>query len=548
MEALVRWLNEIPLAGLMLVVAVGFTLGRLKWRGLSLGPAGGTLLTALLLGRAGLSFRALYGGGEPPLTVGAFGFALFIYSVGFEAGPRFFSSLFGGPGWRFVLVGSVVNVTALILAVVCGAVLALDDSITAGLLSGALTSAPTYAAADEICSDPTALAVAFALTYPIGLAGVVLLVQFLPRMMGDDLAVDAEEEEDPEASADAHRKELTRAFAVIEPRVIGPPLRELDLTNRTGCYITRLHRDEDVRAVDADTTLEPGDHVLVRGTFAEMQRFAELVGPEVYDEELRRRMRRAQRVRVTRAGEAGKTLRELALTSRHHVLVTRVDRGGITLDATADLRVQRGDVLHVMGRRVNVRQVAALLGRFEHASDETDIAVYAGGILLGLLLGQLTVPAFDTRLTLGTAGGLLLAGVLLGRFRNLGPLHANVPRAARQLVRDLGILLFVAETGVRAGESSFGVMEGRLLATLGAGLLVTVISVVVALLVARWFLRMRPVDAWGSIGGGMTSSAALVAVKRAADSNEPAVSYAASYAVASVLATVAGQIVVVLAR
>lgn len=544
MHELIHWFNTIPLAGLMLVVAIGFTLGRLSWRGISLGPAGGTLLIALLLGRAGLSFRDLYGSSEPLLTVGDFGFALFIYSVGFEAGPRFFASLFGGLGWRFVLTGAVVNVAALLLAVLFAGALALDGSLAAGLLSGALTSAPTYAAADEICADPTALAVAFALTYPIGLAGVVLMVQFLPRLLRQDLSPESEDEEGPDEAEGSREPELTRAFEVRLEGVIGRPLRELELTRATGCYVTRLHRGERIMAVDADTRLQEGDHVLAKGRVDELHAFEQAVGPEVYDDELRRRMPKGRRVRVTRGAVIGKSLRELELTRHYHALIVSVERGGLALEPGADLQLERGDVVSVLGRKQDVRNVAELLGRFRRSTHETDIAVYAGGILLGLLLGQLTVPAFDTRLTLGTAGGLLIAGVVLGRFRDIGPLHANVPRAARQLVRDLGILLFVAETGVRAGQSSFGVMEGQLVPTLAAGLIVTVGSVLVALGFARWLLRLKPVDAWGSIGGGMTSSAALVAVKRASDSNEPALSYAASYAVASVLATIAGQVIV----
>jgi putative transport protein len=548
MGDVIRWLEEVPLAGLMLVVALGFTLGRLQWRGLSLGPAGGTLLVALLLGRAGLGLGGLREG--TPLSVGEFGFALFIYSVGFEAGPRFFSSLFGGPGWRFVLVGAVVNVAALGLAVLLGSLLALNDALSAGLLAGALTSPPTYAAAERVCSDPTALAVAFALTYPIGLAGVVLLVQFLPRLMGDDLASgleDADDAEDP-ARAGATGAELSRAFAVRHAAVIGRTLRDMDLTHATGCYVTRLHRGAEVHAVDAGTVLAAGDHVLAKGRLDELQAFERLVGPEIYDEELRRQMRRPRKIRVHEREAIGRSLGELALPRRFRSLVVGVDRGGHALEPDADLRLARGDIVQVVGRREDVRRVAAHLGRFERASDETDIAVYAGGILLGLLVGRLGVEVSGTMLTLGTAGGLLLSGILLGRFRDLGPVHANVPRAARQLVRDLGILLFVAETGIAAGESSFGVMEHVLVPTLLAGLGVTVSCVVIAILVARWWLRLRPVDAWGSLGGGLTSSAALVAIKRAADSNEPAISYAASYAVASVLATVAGQLIVLLMR
>ena len=544
MTALIEWLNGIPLAGLMLVVALGFTLGRISWRGLSLGPAGGTILVALLLGRQGLT-QAQISIGPGAFSIGDFGFALFIYSVGFEAGPRFFASLRGGQGWRYVLVGAVVNATALLVALGIGWAFDLGDALSAGLLSGALTSPPTYAAAAEVCTDATTLAISFALTYPIGLATVVLLVQFLPRLLGDDLRKDAAHAEVAETGVrGVSSHELTRAYEVRGADVIGRSLKELDLTHVTGCYITRLHRGDETFAVSADTVLEAEDHVLARGTLPEHQRLSALLGPEVYDEDLRQAVRDPRRVRLTSASAVGKSLRELDLPQRHHVLVLCVERHGIVLEADADLVLERGDVLQIAGQPYALHAAADDIGRYERSTSETDVAVFAGGIFLGLLLGQAQVRMFGANVTLGMAGGLLLTGVLLGRFRNTGLLHAHVPRAARQLVRDLGILLFVAERGIVAGGSPPGTMEGVLLPTLTGSVVVVVISVLVAALFARFVLRMRPVDAWGSIGGGMTSSSALAAVKRASDSSGPALSYAASFAVASLLATIAGHVIV----
>ncbi len=547
MAELVRELNGVPLAGLMLVVALGFTLGRFSFRGFSLGPAGGTLLVALLAGAAGLSFREIYGEGRPLLTVGGFGFALFIYSVGFEAGPQFFSSLRGGPGWRFVLVGVTVSVLAVLAAVAAGRLFSLGGSITAGVLSGALTSAPTYAAAAEICSDRAALAVSFALTYPVGLAGVILLVQFLPRFFGDRLAGDLRFDARPE---DPDRlppgPEVTRAFRVEREGVLGRTLRELDLTHATGCYVTRLHRGTEVHIPHAGTMLELGDHVLARGRLDELRAFEALVGPEIYDEELRKRFSSPRRIAVTHRAAAGKTLAELRIPQRHRCLVTAVDRAGVAVEPSAELVILRGDVLEVTGPPGGVRAVAEELGRFEGPTNETDIAVYAGGIFLGILLGRARLTALGFPFTLGTAGGLLLAGVLLGRFRRIGPLSANVPAPARQLVRDLGILLFVAETGVAAGGSSHTGLHGLYWPTLAAAALVVLLPVLGAVFVGRRILHLNPAETWGSVGGGMTSSTALLAIRRAAESNEPALSYAAAYAVASVLVTVAGQVVVLL--
>ncbi len=541
----VRSLNDLPLAGLMLVVTLGFLAGRLSWRGVSLGPAGGTLGVALLFGSLGLSFRALYGSDDPVLTIGQLGFALFIYSVGFEAGPRFFSNILGGPGWRFVLVGTLVNVLAVVIAVVGGRLLGLGSSAAAGLLAGALTSAPAYAAADEVCSDRTALAVSFALVYPVGLVGVVVLIQVLPRLLRDDLSAGTSgpDDDDRDRGGDP---ELVRLFEVTRDEMVGPTLAELALSRRTGCYITRVHRGDGVFVPDASTRLAIGDRLAVKGRLDELREFAKLVGEEVDDAALRRDGQSVRRIQVQSAAVAGRTLAELDLTGRHHCLVTAIRRGAVTLEPGPAVALERGDVVDVLGDLQGLRAVAAELGRFERPPHETDIAVYAGGIFLGLVLSNLHVRGFNVDLRLGTAGGLLLTGVILGRFRRVGPLSAHVPPAARQLVRDLGILLFIAETGVKAGGSPLGDLTGIVWGVLAVGALTTVAPIVVAVVVGRRVLRMRPVDSWGAVCGAMTSSAALVVLRRAADSDEPAISYAAAYAVASVLVTVAGQVVIYL--
>jgi len=538
----ISFLNELPLAGYMFVVALGFTLGRISWRGLALGPAAGTLLIALWLGRAGLSLDEMYGGVQPPLTLGAFGFALFIYSVGFEAGPRFFASLRHREGWHFVFLGLLVNVLAIAVALGCNAIFGFGESGTPGLLAGALTSAPTYAAALEVCSDRTALAYSFALTYPFGIAGVILLIHFLPRLMRDNLAAGTRGDDDTDSAPGEGLLQL-RTYNVQVEAVQGRSLRELDLTHSTGCAITRLHRGDTVRVPDADTMLEEGDHVGARGTIDQLHRFEQLVGAEIYDEDLRSKLPSARAIRVSKPGVAGQTLADLNIIGRDHCIITRVKRGDVEITPTAELRLAREDVVMVAGTRENVRNVAERIGRFERSSNETDVAVYAGGILLGVVLGQLHFG----RIGLGFAGGLLISGLLLGRYRRIGRLSANVPVAARQLVRDLGILLFITEAGLGAGAAPASGLAGMTGAVIFSGMLTTLLPMLIAVLVGRRLLRMRPVDTWGSVCGGMTSSAALVTLRRAADSNEPALSYAAAFAVASVLLTLAGPLVVYLA-
>lgn len=547
LEAILDKLKAEPLAGLMLVVTFGFIAGRIGWRGVNAGPAGGTLAVALFAGYHGLTLEGLYGNGIPEMTIGQLGFALFIYSVGFEAGPQFVASLRSRRGWNFVAAGSLVVVFAVLLTIALARIIGFDASTAAGVLAGGLTSAPTFAAASEEAADAAKLSVAFALTYPFGLLGLVLMIQLLPRLTGTDLSRGVE----PVAEHDTRRiparntaPELTRAFTVQNAEVTGKPLRELNLTNRTGCMISRIHRGDDVLIADASTLLHEGDHVLAAGKLPELQAFEKLVGPEVYSAELRERLPAPRRVHVSARAAVGSSLAELDLMRRYRCMVQKIERGRENIEPGGDVALLRHDIVDVIGPSDGVRAVAKELGRFEPDPNTTDIAIYAGGIVLGLVIGSIHFEPMGWDFTLGAAGGLLLVGVLLAWLRHVGPISANVPKPARQLVRDLGILLFVGETGMAAGDALHTGIEFEVWQVLGAGIAITLLPVSAALMIGRYLLRMKPVEVWGSVCGGMTSSAALAAVKRAADSNEPAISYAAAFAVASVLVTVAGQVVI----
>jgi putative transport protein len=546
----IDYLVGVPLAGLMLVVTLGYLLGRLNWHGMAVGPGAGTLAVALLFGWLGLSLENLYGGVKPALTVGQLGFALFIYSVGFDAGPQLVSGLRSSLGWKYVAVGSSVVVSAILLALGAGFLFGFDPSTTAGVLAGGLSSTAAFAAASEEAADAARLSVAFAITFPFGLGGLVAMIQTLPRLTRTDLsrgAISEDEQTDESGRTRIYRArtpELTRAFVVQKEDVVGRPLKELALTNRTGCFISRIHRGDEVLVANASATLQLGDHLLVVGRLDELQSFAALVGTEVYDAQLRDHLPAPRRVVVTSRGAHAKTLKDLNLLERYRCMIGKIERGREVIEPGADVELLRNDVVEVIGQRDAVREVALLLGRFEPSTNATDIAIYAGGIVLGLLVGSIHFAPLGLDFSLGAASGLLLAGVFLSWARQFTVISANVPRAARQLVRELGVLLFVGETGMAAGYALRSGMDVTVWQVLVAGGVVTVVPVFVALGLGKLVLKMRPVDIWGSLCGGMTSSSALNAVKRAADSNEPAVSFAAAFAVASVLVTIAGQVAV----
>lgn len=540
---MIEFINQMPLAGLMLVTALGFLLGRLKFRQMSMGPAGGTLFAALAFGYCGMSLELLYGEGPRHLTVGTLGFVLFIYSIGFEAGPRFFSSIRTRNGWKFITMAVVVNALAVALCLLWGKLFKLDAATTAGMLSGALTSAPTYAAASQAGLDNTRLSVAFAIAYPIGLVGLVLLLQTLPGLLRQNLA--AEATGDVETRGVTRSAEISRAFEVTRSEVFERKLSDLQLTRKCGVVLTQIFRGGKLIIPDADTELRNHDHLIAVGRLHELRKLESMIGREIEADELQDRLPPTRSVTVLERHAFGKTLAELDLIKRFHCIVTGIERGSEVVEPAADVALLRNDVVLVAGARENVQRLADELGGFEPGVNETNIAIYTGGIFIGLLIGSFHLTPLGLDFSLGLATGLLLAGLCLGWLGRIGRYSTHVPKPAQQLVRDLGILLFIGETGIEAGAN---LMEGLAIApwqtVVGAAFVMTA-TVIGTLMIGLKVLRLKALDGWGSVCGGLTSSAALQALRSQAHSNEVTISYAAAYAVGSVAATIAGQLIAI---
>lgn len=548
MEAVVTYINTVPLAGLMLVVAVGWVIGRIEVRGISLSPSGGVLLVALAAGFAGIDFNKLYGadaGVLPRMTIGTFGFALFIYAIGYEAGPRFFSAL-RGSGPRFVVLALCTNVIALGSVLAMSAVFGLDGGATAGALAGAMTSTPALVSASEAAPDIGQLTLAYAVAYPYGQIGLLLMVAIVPRLFGKPLSSAGGSDAGDASTVDDDGDTRARSYLVENPETDGKSLRELRLP-AMGCIVARIRRGNDVLLPGPDVKLKAGDVVMCSGRLKNLEQLETRLGQEVYDANLRRSVPNVRHVLVSHRQAIGRTLAELNLPGRFDVVVVRIERGQQFIEPTGELVIERYDVLDVVGRQSAVRDAAKLVGHLEQAGHETNIALYALGILAGMLIGSISVPVAGVGVSLGAAGGLLLAGLLLGRFRRIGRFSANVPLPARQLVRDLGILLFVSEAGVQGGSALAGGFEQSPVGIVATGAVVTTVTVLGTLVVGQRLLKLKPLDAWGAVCGGMTSTTSLEAVNRTAGNSDAVVGYAATYAVAAVLITLAGQMAVRLA-
>ncbi|WP_028575077.1 aspartate:alanine exchanger family transporter [Desulfonatronovibrio hydrogenovorans] len=554
---LIGIIRDMPELLFFLILGLGYLVGNIKVRGFELGSTTGVLLTGLFFGHFGF---------ELPANTLEIGFILFIYSVGLQAGPRFFS-VFLEDGLKYVTLALVVSISAVALAFGISSYLGFSRGISAGLLSGALTSTPTLAAAQDAVHSGLArlpesrsadlviqdIGSAYAITYLFGLIGLLAFIRLIPYLLKFNLAQEAvklarqkrftPEDDD---SAESSQSQMLRAYRVQSDQVVGRPLKDLSFTTRTGCVIQSVIRGKEKFAPGADTVLEQNDRVSVVGPLEGHERMEKMLGPEVLDKELLTTPVKTHDVVVTHPDAVGRSLGDLHYPARYGCFVTRVSRSHVNLPIDESTVLEKGDVVRVTGARDRLEELIRRLGHVERNIIQTDLLTFALGIAAGLFVGKITFKVGALSLGLGTAGGLLLTGILIGFLRSIHPTFGRVPPAARWLFMELGLLFFMAGIGLKAGP---GIVDAVL--TLGpvlfvSGIVITTVPVIVGFVFGKYVLKFNPVILLGAITGAMTSTPALNAVIKAAGSPVPALGYAGTYAFANVFLALAGTLIMML--
>ncbi len=545
------FLRAQPVFTLFLVLALGHLLGRLRIGPVSLGPVAGVLFVGLFFGHLGFT-----------MTPGAqaVGFALFIFAVGYQAGPRFFDVL-REDGLRYLALAAVVAGSGVAIAATAASIAGFEFGSVAGLLAGGLTSSPTLAAAQEGVRNGNVLLPAgvsadqaidnivtgYAITYIFGLTGLIIIIKVLPRMLGMDLARAAREVSagDQQASASTEHVIVFRAWRVVDPAIAARPKEEF--VQRWDQFSSvRIKRDGAFYRFRELDGLELGDEVLAHGDVRFMCRLQDL-GEEITGEWLEEAKTESAQIVITSGDAVGKTLGELMLPVRFGLYVDRLQRGRQPIPRAADTPIQRGDILDVSGHPDNIDEAGAELGIVERPGFETDLLAVSVAIAAGVVLGTLSVSVFGTSIGLGSAGGLLLAGILLGFARSARPTFARVPEGARVFLMDFGLLIFMTGVGLRAGSTIIEAAMASGPTLVLAGIAVTFIPLLIGVAFAIKILRFNAAIAFGAITGAMTSGAALSIVCKEADSNVPALGYTGTYAFANVLLTIAGTVVLAIA-
>lgn len=515
---------------LFLTVFLGTALGRLTWRGVSLGTSG-VIFVALLVGHLG--YRV-------PNNAGLLGLIVFVYCLGINAGPRFFR-MFREQASSLALVGVMMIVAAGTATWLFARVIGLPADLAAGIFAGALTSTPALAAAAESLPPGSQLAVGFGIAYPFGAIGVVLFVQLAPRFLRKSL----EEEKDHGATLSSPQKITREVVEVVNPSVVGKKLSDVSILNTCNCQISRARVGEHMSPIPTSFKLQLGQQLLVIGVESNVDLVVAFLGRKaaqaeyVLDTERQRR-----RVVATAESVVGRSLQELHLRSRFGVTITRIMRHDLEFVPDAAQTIQFGDAMTAIGEPEGLDKFVEFAGHRERSFDETDMISLAVGMLLGVLLGRVQFQFGGEAFSLGMAGGPLLVGLIMGHFGRVGPIVGHFPRAARLLLTEIGLAMFLTSAGVRAGGQLIPVIRAHGPGICLGAILITAIPLMVGVLLTRYAVRMGLLRALGGICGAMTSTPGLGALTSKIDSNVPVTSYATVYPIALILMSLLAPVLV----
>ncbi len=550
-----KLLQENPLLLTFWIIGLGYLVGRIRLGPVEFGPTTGVLLMGLLFGHLGF-----------PTTSGAasFGFTIFIFSVGLQAGPSFFG-VFMQDGPKYIALSAVAAATAVSLTLGISTYFDLEVGLGAGLLAGALTSTPTLAGAEDAIRSGLAVlpagmtqseaaanvSAAYALTYIFGTAGLIMFVQFFPRMAGIDLAEEARRLGEERGMGKKPNRvsgdvPVVRAYRVSGTEAVGKRLGDIGAERGHKVVALKIRRGERVLDRDPDMVFEDGDIVSVIAGLNEHHEFQQLAGKEVLDPTLLSYQVKSTGVIVLNQKFLGQKIRDLAIATQYGCFVTGVSRAGIELTYQDDLRLQKGDRLQVTGVDAALQQFAEACGYIEEDVEKTDLLTFSLGICGGILLGLVVLKLGQISIGLGSAGGLLMVGILIGFLSSIHPTFGRVPAAARFLLMELGLTIFMCSVGLRAGGGLAEILFNAGPQLVLGGVAVTLLPVLVSYGFGRTVLKMNPALLLGSIAGAMTSTPSLSVITGAAKSEVPALGYAGTYTFANVFLTFSGATLMVI--
>ena len=531
---MIKLLIENPLLLVFLVAAVGYPLGRVKFYGMSLG-VGAVLFVGIALG-------SLHPDLKSPEIVYILGQALFVYTVGLAAGPAFVASL-RRDGIRNNLLIAVALTLSAVLCIALQKFLHLESAVAAGMYAGSLTTSPALAGildAIKHTAPPEMLelmlaepVVGFSATYPVGVVGVVLAISFAQRLWKVDYAAEAKK---LRSCQDDGIETVNCTIKVHSLEHPGITVEELGKRNGWSVMFGRIKRGEEFFMATADTILEVRDLVMAVGSQEELGRVALALGERRRGIRIDRTEYEYRRIFVSNPRVVGRSLGDLNLRERFGEAVTRVRRGDDEYAPRDEMVLELGDMVRVLAHRDQMNEVSAFFGNSYRKVSEVDIMTFSLGLVIGLLVGLIPFPfPGGGTLKLGYAGGPLIVALILGTFGRTGGMVWSLPYSANTTLRQIGLVLFLAGIGTRAGYIFVSTMSsGGGASIFLAGALITTFASFSVLWVGYRLLKIPMSLLSGMVAGMHTQIAVLGFAKDQTGNDLPDQGYASVYPVATI--------------
>lgn len=533
-----------------LVIALGVLCGKIKIFGISLGPTF-VLFAGILLGHLGFTIN-----NDVAEFIRDFGLILFIYSIGLQVGPGFFSSFKKG-GMQLNLMAAGIVLSGVIVTIAFFYLLRgrVSMPMLVGIMSGAVTNTPGLGAAQEALrqaieagqiTEMPQIALGYAVAYPLAVVGIILSI-ILIRVMFRIKLEDEEKAIETEIESAADKPERL-TLRLTNKALIGRELHDIKLLVGRSFVVSRMMRGNEFSIPQTETVLLEGDLLLVVAALADVEPIKAFIGETVeMDWKISEKRLVSRRIVITRNIINGRTLGSLKIRTMYGVNITRVNRSGIDLLGSPNLVLQVGDRVMVVGELEAIEKIEKFLGNRLKKLNEPHIITIFIGILMGILIGSIPffIPGIPMPVKLGLAGGPLIVSILIGRFGYKLKLITYTTQSANLLLREIGISLFLASVGITSGgKFAETVFSSNGLLWVGIGFLITIIPLLIMGFIGRKFLRLNYYSLIGLMAGSTTDPPALSYSASIANNDQPAVSYSTVYPLTMFLRVILAQILV----
>ncbi len=530
------------------VIAFGVLLGKIKFFGVSLGVTF-VLFTGILMGHFGFT-------GDIHILhfIREFGLILFVFCIGLQVGPSFFSSFKkGGMSLNLLAVGIVLLNLVIAMAIYYFADGRIDLPMIIGILYGAVTNTPGLGAAQEALTqlnyNGPQIALGYACAYPLGVVGIIGSIIAIKYIFGINLNKEEEKLKDQNSDQEKHKPHLM-TLEIRNEALEGKKLGQIKALINRAFVCSRICHNGHVSIPTHKTTFHTGDKVFIVCSEEDVESIITFFGKETEINWEKQDMPLvSRRILVTKSEINGKKLGDLHFRTHYGVNITRVNRSGVDLFADPNLKLQVGDRVMIVGQEDAIESVASVLGNSLKRLDHPNIITIFIGIFLGILLGSipLAFPGMPTPVKLGLAGGPLVVAILIGRFGYKLHLVTYTTMSANLMLREIGIVLFLASVGIEAGANFVNtVVQGDGLLYVGAGVLITVLPLLIMGAIGRLYYKINYFTLMGLLAGSTTDPPALAYSTQTASNDAPAVGYSTVYPLTMFLRIISGQLILLI--